>query len=101
MPSSRIAGPKRKLANRSHYLRGKARASFQLPSGWNTLSLIIPIASTAEQQSRVKSLLQVFMSTLQLDPCFQAAGMHGPSLHKCHMNENAWILGTCFDSQPG
>ena len=55
MPSSRIAGTKRKLENRSHYLRGKARTPFKSLSLGNTLSPMTPIACTAEQPSRVNA----------------------------------------------
>ena len=115
-PSSRIAGTKRKLANPSHYLRGKARAPFKSPSLGNTLSPLTPIASSAEQQSRVKACSRCSPVPYTLIPAFQAAAMHGPSLHNCHMShptpkkarirqhqnvkgENAWILGNLFDSQ--
>ena len=84
-PSSRIAVTKRKLANPTHYLRGKARAPFKSPSLGNTLSPLTPIASSEEQQSRVNACSRCSPVLYTLIPAFQAAGMHGSFLHNCHV----------------
>ena len=106
----------RRKQRASNYLKGAARAPFRSHTLDKSVSPLAATSSTPTQQTRLAACSVCAPVLYSLVPAFQAASMHGPSLHNRHSShpapkkartsqhrnvkdKNNWILANLFDSQ--